>query len=139
MILMFFPDVAFETYKIESEIGSRVSVKCLTRNMNSLRFIRILKVNITANTSNTMGNISFPSTTFSQSGMTVSYTSDSLTLTISTLDCMDEGYYTCVVGKQDNSEVQAPAMLHLQPQSTYIYIYVELYTESHINSILLNN
>ena len=112
---IFFPDVAFETYKIESEIGSRVSLKCLTRNMNSLSFIRILKNNITANTSNTVGNISFPSTTYSQSGMTVSYTSDSLTLTISTLDCMDEGYYTCVVGKQDNSEVQAPARLQIQP------------------------
>ena len=91
--------------------------------MNSLSFIRILKVNITANTSNTVGNISFPSTTYSQSGIAVSYTSDSLTLTIATLDCMDEGYYKCVVGKQDNSEVQAPAMLHLQPQSMYKFMW----------------
>ena len=118
-----FPDVAFETYKIEADIGSTVSLKCFARNLNSLSFIRIQKVYTTANTSNTVGNISFPSTTYSQSGMTVNYTSDSLTLTISTLDCMDEGYYTCVVGKQDNSEVQAPAHLHLQPKSTYIYMW----------------
>ena len=101
--------------------------------MNSLSFIRILKVNITANTSYTIGNISFPSTTYSQSGIAVSYTSGSLTLTISTLACMDEGYYTCVVGKQDNSEVQAPARLQIQPTGMY-----KLHTHNFTNSTFGN-
>lgn len=109
-------DVAFETYKLESSIGSQVSVKCFARNTNPIKSILIRKIENFVNT--TVANVTLPDMTSHVDGTTVSYTNNSLTLTFSSLTCSDDGHYTCIVIKEDESQIESPAYLRVQLKST---------------------
>ncbi|XP_052702942.1 serine-rich adhesin for platelets-like isoform X3 [Crassostrea angulata] len=105
-------DVAFETYKLESSIGSQVSVKCFARNTNSIKSILIRKIENSVNT--TVANVTLPDMTSHVDGIIVSYSNNSLTLTFSSLTCSDDGQYTCIVIKEDDSQIESPAYLRVQ-------------------------
>lgn len=108
-----FTDVAFDMYKIEANINSTVSAKCFARNVNAVKAIVIRRADNNA----TVASISLTNTlTFSIDGVAVSYTNNSLTMSIAALSCWDEGYYTCTVVKSDDAETSAPAQLHIQPK-----------------------
>ncbi|XP_065924182.1 uncharacterized protein [Magallana gigas] len=105
-------DVAFETYKLESSIGSQVSVKCFARNTNSIKSVLIQKIENPLST--TVVNVTLPDMTSHVDGTTVSYSNNSLTLTFSSLTCSDDGQYTCIVIKEDESQIESPAYLRVQ-------------------------
>lgn len=116
-------DVAFETYKLESSIGSQVSVKCFARNTNSIKSVLIRK--IVNPLSTTLANVTLPDMSFHVDGTTVSYSNNSLTLTFTSLTCSDDGQYTCIVIKEDESQIESPAYLLVQIKST---CYLNLFT-----------
>ncbi|XP_065925082.1 uncharacterized protein [Magallana gigas] len=105
-------DVAFETYKLESSIGSQVSVKCFARNTNSIKSILIRKIENSVNT--TVANVTLPDMTSHVDGIIVSYSNNSLTLTFSSLTCSDDGQYTCIVINEDGLQIESPAYLRVQ-------------------------
>ncbi|XP_065924174.1 uncharacterized protein [Magallana gigas] len=105
-------DVAFETYKLESSIGSQVSVKCFARNTNSIKSVLIQKIENPLST--TVANVTLPDMTSHVDGTTVSYSNNSLTLTFTSLTCSDNGQYTCIVIKEDESQIESPAYLRVQ-------------------------
>nr|XP_034330434.1 uncharacterized protein LOC105324798 isoform X7 [Crassostrea gigas] len=105
-------DVAFETYKLESSIGSQVSVKCFARNTNSIKSVLIQKIENPLST--TVANVTLPDMTYHNDGITVSYSNNSLTLTFTSLTCSDDGQYTCIVIKEDESQIESPAYLRVQ-------------------------
>ncbi|XP_056006656.1 serine-rich adhesin for platelets-like [Ostrea edulis] len=106
-------DVAFDMYKIEANINSTVSAKCFARNVNAVKAIVIRRADNNA----TVASISLTNTLINSiDGVTVSYTNNSLTMSIAALSCWDEGYYTCTVVKSDDAETSAPAQLHIQPK-----------------------
>ncbi|XP_052702947.1 uncharacterized protein LOC128179545 isoform X2 [Crassostrea angulata] len=104
--------IAFETYKLESSIGSQVSVKCLARNTISIKSILIRKIENSVNT--TVAKVTLPDTKYHVDGANVSYTNNSLTLTFSSLTCSDDGYYKCIAIKKDESQIESPVYLHVQ-------------------------
>lgn len=116
-------DVVFETYKLESYIGSQVSMKCLAQSANSIKTILIQKIDSPVN--HTVANVTLPDMTSHVNGTTVSYSNNSLTLTFTSLTCSDDGQYTCIVIKEDESQIESPEYLRVQIKST---CYLNLFT-----------
>lgn len=85
-------DVAFEIYKLESYIGSQVSMKCLAHSANSIKTILIQKID--SPVKHIMANVTLPDMTSHIDGTTVSFTNNSLTLTFTSPNCSDDGQYT---------------------------------------------
>lgn len=52
-------------------------------------------------------------------GTTVSYTNSSLMLTFSSLTCHDDGQYTCIVIKEDDSQIESHVYLQVKIKSAY--------------------
>ncbi|XP_056005953.1 mucin-22-like isoform X3 [Ostrea edulis] len=113
-IIVGSADVAFDMYKIEANINSTVSAKCFARNVNAVKGIVIRRADNNA----TVASISLTNTLINSiDGVAVTYTNNSLTMSIAALSCWDEGYYTCTVVKSDDAETSAPAQLHIQPKN----------------------
>lgn len=84
----FVVDVAFQTYKLESYIGSQVSMKCLAQSANSIKTILIQKIESPVN--HTVAKITPPDMTSHVDGATVSYANKCLTLAFSSLTWSDD-------------------------------------------------
>lgn len=98
-------------------------MKCFARNTNSIKSILIRKIENSVNT--TVANVTLPDMTSHVDGIIVSYSNNSLTLTFSSLTCSDDGQYTCIVIKEDDSQIESPAYLRVQIKSK---CYLNLFT-----------
>lgn len=110
-------DVAFETYRVlHRQPGIN---EMLSTNANSIKTILIQKIESPVN--HTVTNVALPDMTSHIDGTTVSYANKCLTLTFSSLTCSADGYYICIVIKEDDSQIEVPAYLHVQLKNMYSF------------------
>lgn len=90
-------------------------MKCLAHSANSIKAILILKID--SPVKHMVANVTLPAMTSHIDGTTVSFTNNSLTLTFTSTNCSDDGQYTCIVIKEDESQIESPAYLRIQLSS----------------------
>lgn len=104
----------------------------LSTNANSIKTILIQKIESPVN--HTVANVTLPDMTSHIDRTTVSYANKCLTLTFSSLTCSADGYYMCIVIKDNDTQIEVPLYLHVQLKSIYSFFYVLkwLYLEKYI-------